>query len=352
MSSYALILAGGSGTRFWPLSRNERPKQLLHLFGDTTLLRRAIDRVKDIIPADHVFVLTNQVQLEAVKNELTGIVPAEQIVAEPARRDTAPAIALGAALIAAKDSEATMIVLPSDQLIQDESSFQSLMNEAIVTASQRQALITVGIKPTWPCPSYGYIHLGEHVASSSQGCYKVLQFKEKPDKDTARGYLNQGGFVWNAGMFVWSIPTLRRELREHCPQLDNFIASYLDADSKDSFIAYNFKDLTPISIDFALMEKAQEVLCFEATFDWDDVGSWISVASYLDKTEGNATNSPLAVLDSKENIIFTSSKNKTVALLGVDNLIVVDTGDALLVADRTKADSIKKLVDQLPKSLL
>lgn len=353
MNYYALILAGGSGTRFWPLSRNERPKQLLQLLGDSTLLRQAIDRLTGLIPKENIFILTNAVQEAEVRRQADDL-PSSNIISEPARRDTAPAIALGIGLVGAKDPDAAMIVIPSDQLIADDKSFRSLMRDALLQAEKEDALITVGIKPTWPCPSYGYIERGEQLPSNglSHPCYEVRRFREKPDIDTARAYLTQGGFSWNAGMFVWSIQSVVRQLEKHCPELAEFVAILSQAPGTDDVIRNNFPTLTPISIDFALMEKADRVLNFEATFDWDDVGSWISVATYLAQKEGNATNTATTLQDSSNNIVFSSDRNKHVALLGVEGMIVVDTQDALLIADRNKADDIKKIVEQLPPNLL
>lgn len=353
MNNYALILAGGSGTRFWPLSRNSRPKQLLNLLEDTSMLQQAVNRLQGLVDQDKIFILTNELQLEEVRNQLPGI-PQDHIIAEPCRRDTAPAIALGIGLIASRDPEACMMVIPSDQLIRDEASFRGLMKEALMMASREPVLITVGIKPTWPCPSYGYIETGEQATAPflTKTCRTVKQFREKPDEETARDYLARGGFLWNAGMFVWSVPTIRQELARHCPQLATFIASLTTASSKERLIQAQFPGLVPISIDFALMEKAEHVLTFEAAFDWDDVGSWISVASYLPQKTGNATNAPIIPRNSSGNIVFTTDKGKTVALLGVKDLIVVDTGDAILVANKHQADSIKKIVEQLPQQLL
>lgn len=357
MNIYALILAGGSGTRFWPLSRNARPKQLLHLFEDATLLQKAVARMTHLIAPEHIFILTNPIQREEVIRQ-TPALPKKNIIAEPLRRDTAPAVAYGIGLIAAQDPEAIMIVIPSDQLIKNEDAFRSIMTDAVNIASSNDALVTIGIKPTWPCPSYGYVERGAKAeglltkAPLDHPCYKVVRFREKPDTATAQGFLNQGCYSWNAGMFVWSVPAVRRQLAKHAPELDDFIGQLASSPDPAQTVETLFPKLTPISIDFALMEKADNVYNFEATFDWDDVGSWISVAKYLNQEEGNSTNTQLSALNSEGNIVFTDSKGKRVALLGVNNLIVVDTGDALLVADKSQADDIKKIVATLPPELL
>ncbi len=353
MNHYALILAGGSGTRFWPLSRNARPKQLLDLFGRGTMLRQAIDRLNGIVSAENIFILTNALQEDEVRRQAAEL-PAENIVAEPARRDTAPAVALGAALIARRDPQASMIVIPSDALILDAIAFRHLATEALELAGRERALITIGIRPTWPCPSYGYIERAGRLedATLTHPCHEVARFREKPDAATAAQYLASGNFSWNAGMFIWNIPYLREQLAAHAPQLADFITRLTQADDLPAFIRHEFPALTPISIDFALMEKAGRVLNFEASFDWDDVGSWISVGKYLPEYgDGNVANTELSTLNAGGNIVFSTS-GKRVALVGVSDLIVVDTGDALLVAHRNEADAIKHIVSALPEELV
>ena len=353
MANYALILAGGSGTRFWPLSRNAKPKQLLELFGNGTMLRQAVARLGGLVPAENIFILTNALQEAEVRRQVPEL-PAANIVAEPARRDTAPAVSLGVALVAARDPQANMIVIPSDSLILDDKAFRSLAADALDLAGREQALMTIGIRPTWPCPSYGYIERAEKLndAALSHDCYEVVRFREKPDAATAEQYLASGNFTWNAGMFIWNVAHVRSQLAAHTPELADFIARLTAAVDIPAFIATEFAKLTPISIDFALMEKADRVLNFEASFDWDDVGSWISVGKYLQKDEAaNAANTALSAQDASRNIVF-SANGKHVALVGVDDLIVVDTGDALLVAHRDQADKIKNVVAKLPDSLV
>lgn len=355
-ATYALILAGGSGTRFWPLSRNSKPKQLLQLFGDETLLEQTIRRLEGLVPLENILILTNSLQVEGVR-QAASMLPPENIFAEPAKRDTAPAVALGIGLVAARDPDATMIVLPADQLIQNVTAFQDIMRDAVATAEASEGLVTIGIKPTWPCPSYGYIERGPRATipghSFDHPPYEVTRFREKPNPELAEQFLAHGGFSWNAGMFVWSIPTVIRQLSIHTPQLAGFISEMRKSNDLDATIAAQFPQLTPISIDYALMEKAERVLNIEATFDWDDVGSWLSVAKYLEVTgDENRTNQPVTEIDSRNNIVFNARKGSRVALLGVTDLIVVQTEDGLLIANRHQADDIKKIVDILPKELL
>ena len=347
-STYALILAGGSGTRFWPLSRNARPKQLLNLFGDVTLLEQTIARLEGLVPLENILILTNA-QQEAAVRQVAPMLPAENIFAEPAKRDTAPAVALGIGLVAARNPDAVMIVLPADQLIADTAAFQSVMRDAIATAEKSDGLVTIGIKPTWPCPSYGYIERGPRASIPGLQCEQVpaevKRFREKPSTELAEQFLAEGGFCWNAGMFVWSIHNVIRELSTHQPELAAFISELRRSSDVVATVAAQFPKLHPISIDYGLMEKA--------TFDWDDVGSWLSVAKYLEKVgSDNRVNAPVSEIDSENNIVFNARKGSHIALLGVDDLIIVQTEDALLIANRHQADAIKKLSDKLPPELL
>lgn len=353
-NTYALILAGGSGTRFWPLSRNAKPKQLLDLFGDGTLLEHAIRRLDGLVPRENILILTNELQADAVR-ENASMLPPENIFAEPAKRDTAPAVALGIGLIAARDPEAVMLVIPADQLIRDTAAYQDVMRDALAAAESSDGLVTIGIQPTWPCPSYGYIERGENagIPGLRHAAHEVKRFREKPSPEVAEGFLRQGGFTWNAGMFVWSIPTVTAQLAQHAPELAAFIDELKQTPDLSAAVAAKFPQLPARSIDYALMEKADRVLNIEATFDWDDVGSWISVAKYLHAYgEDNRANGEITELGSRNNIVFNARPQSRVALLGVEDLIVVQTDDALLVANRNDADAIKNLSPLLPEGLL
>ncbi len=349
-NNYALILAGGSGTRFWPLSRNNKPKQLIDFDGKGSMLSQAINRLAIIIPPERIIILTNAVQLGEVRAQAHQI-PLDNIIAEPARRDTAPAVALGIALIASRNPAANMIIVPSDSLIINDTAFQELADEALDLAGREEALITIGIKPTWACPSYGYIERAAKLEDNSlrNECHEVNRFCEKPSAEVAHLYLMQGNFTWNAGIFIWNVAYVRQQLAEHTPELAAFIDALTQTEDISSFIEAEFPRLTPISIDFALMEKAPRVLNFAANFDWDDVGSWISISKYLRQDEANnAANTSLSSIESKGNVVF-STEGKRVALLGVEDLIVVDTGDSILVARKDRADDIKRIVDTLPQ---
>jgi mannose-1-phosphate guanylyltransferase len=353
-SIYALILAGGSGERFWPLSRRNRPKQLLRLVSEQTLLEETVARLEGLVPPERILILTNVEQEKTVRDLLKRF-PKENIVAEPAKRDTAAAVALGAGWVAARDHAATMLALPADHVIADRAAFQDTMKTAAAAAQETGALVTIGIKPTWACPGFGYIEQGASVrlreGEDKIAVHRVVRFREKPNVDLAESFLRKGNFRWNAGMFVWSVPTVLSEFNRHAPELADFISQVRSTKNLDKTLRERFATLPRISFDYAIMEKADRVLVVEASFDWDDVGSWQAVARYFKKDEhGNAANHPLTALDASDNIIFNEGET-TIALLGVRNLIVVRTGDAILICHRHEAERIKNLVAKLPPEL-
>jgi mannose-1-phosphate guanylyltransferase len=350
---YALILAGGSGERFWPLSRRARPKQLLRLVSKRTLLEETLARLDGLVPRERILILTN-VEQEAAIRDLIKDFPTENIVAEPAKRDTAAAVALGTGWVAARDHGATMLALPADHVINDRAAFQQTLKTAAAAAEQMDALVTIGIKPTWACPGFGYIEQGEPVRLRGDGkiaVHRVVRFREKPNVDLAESFLRKGNFRWNAGMFAWSVQTVLSEFNRYAPELADFISRVRAPKDFQNVLRDRFGRLPRISFDYAIMEKADRVLVVEADFDWDDVGSWEAVARYFTKDEhGNAANRALTALESSDNIVF-SEGDATVALLGVSNLIVVRTKDAVLVCNRHEAEKIKNLVGKLPPDL-
>jgi mannose-1-phosphate guanylyltransferase len=350
---YALILAGGSGQRFWPISRDALPKQLLKLFGEKTLLELTIERLDGFVPKENILILTNK-QQEASVRAIVKDIPAENIVAEPEKRDTAPAIALAVGWVVARDPMATMLVLPADHLIQNHAEFQRVLTSAALAAENSGSLVTIGIKPTWPCPSYGYVERGRKASIGGVNdlpVWEVARFREKPNPDLAEHFISQGNFLWNAGMFICTIPAIFSELSRHCPVLADFISELRGSKDFAATVAKQFGKLPKLSIDYALMEKASRVLNIEATFDWDDVGNWTSVGRYLQADDdGNQHNCALSHQDAANNIVFTQT-GQHVALIGVQDLIVVASKDGLLVADRSKAENIKKIVDGLPAEL-
>lgn len=352
---HAVILAGGSGQRFWPLSRDKRPKQLIPLLPEGPLLSQTVKRLEGLVPISRILILTNAAQIEAIR-ELLPELPAANVLAEPERRDTGAAVALAAAWVAALDTQATMVMLPADHYIPDTAAFQKVIRAAVRAAESSGDLVTLGVKPTWPCPGYGYIERGEPVAQSGgEGVFHVTSFREKPDPKLAEWFLQQGRFVWNAGIFIWTIAALRRELGQHNPALAEFLDRLASEPgcppSPETILRAGFGDLPQISIDYALVEKSRRVLNLAADFEWDDVGSWHSAARHLPADDsGNRCNRRIFTLDAASNVVFSDSVQQ-VALVGVHDLIVVQTADALLVADSSRAEDIKHLVTKLPPEL-
>src|SRR5216117_1377705 len=351
---YALILAGGSGERFWPLSRQARPKQLLRLVSKKTLLEETLARLEGFIPRERILILTNTEQESAVR-KLLGNLPKENILAEPAKRDTAAAIALGTGWVAVRDHAAIMVVLPADHIIANRDAFQDTLALAADAAEETSELVVIGIKPTWACPGFGYIEHGKLVnlrkRPDNELIHRVVRFREKPNPDLAESFLRRGNFRWNAGMFVWSVPTVLREFNRHAPELADFISQLRAPGNFEKALRERFSKLPLISFDYAIMEKADRVLVVEAGFDWDDIGSWTAVANYFKNDEhGNAANGAITAVDSTNNIVFDQD-GTTIALLGVHNLIVVRTKDAVLVCHKHQAERIKTLIGKLPPEL-
>ena len=351
---YALILAGGSGERFWPLSRRARPKQLLRLVSNETLLEETLARLEGFVPQERILILTNAEQESAVR-KLLGNFPKENIVAEPAKRDTAAAVALGTGWVAARDHAAIMVVLPADHVIVNRKAFQETLALAADAAEETSGLVTIGIKPSWACPGFGYIEQGKPVRLRKRpdidSIHRVLRFREKPNLNLAESFLRKGNFRWNAGMFVWSVPTMLREFNRHAPELADFISQVRAPENFEKALRERFSKLPRISFDYAIMERADGVLVVEASFDWDDIGSWRAVANYFEKDkQGNAMNRTITAVDSSNNIVFEED-GTTIALLGVRDLIVVRTPDALLVCHKHEAERIKDLIGKLPPEL-
>src|SRR5216117_3935196 len=347
-SIYALILAGGSGERFWPLSRRARPKQLLRLVADKTLLEETLARLEGFVSPERILILTNAEQENAVR-KLLGNFPKENIVAEPAKRDTAAAIALGTGWVAVRDHAAIMAVVPADHMIVNRTAFQETLALAAEAAEETSGLVTIGIKPSWACPGFGYIEQGKPVhlrkRPDNDSIRRVLRFREKPNPDLAES------FRWNAGMFVWSVPTVLREFNRHAPELADFISQVRAPENFEKALHERFSKLPRISFDYAILEKADRVFVVEASFDWDDIGSWRGVANYFEKDkQGNAANRRITALDSSNNIVFEED-GTTIALLGVHDLIVVRTSDALLICHKHEAERIKDLIGKIPPEL-
>jgi mannose-1-phosphate guanylyltransferase len=350
MKTYACIMAGGSGERFWPLSRIAKPKHLVALLSEMTLLEETVKRVEHALPAENIFVLTNAAQIEGCRAVLPHLKP-HQFIAEPAKRDTAPACALGTALVRNLDPDAVVVFLPADALIKDAATFGAQLKTAAALAAKQDTIVTFGIRPNQASTRFGYLQAGAALEESTVGCpfFAVEKFVEKPDAPTAEKYLKSGTFFWNAGIFLWKSGTFLREAKRLKPELAEFVEKFPKKDY-EAYLAEKFPALPKISVDYAIMEKASSVTVAEARFDWDDMGSWTALPAHLPADEhGNTLRGLVATHDSKNNIAL--SHGRIIALCGVNDLIVVETNDTILVCHRDAAEQIKHLQSQLPDSV-
>ncbi len=344
---YAVIMAGGSGKRLWPASRESKPKQLIKLVDGKCLLDLAIARLEGLFEPEQILVITNAAYAEEVRKCLPSL-PAENVIGEPKGRDTANAIALAAELVAARDSDATMAVFTADHIIRPEDEFRQCVDRACLAAEENTgALVTFGIRPTFPHVGLGYIHCGEKKDEST---YCVCAFKEKPKHHTARYYVESGEYFWNSGMFVWKVGAIRNALKKFLPESVDALTPVGDAakEGKDitGLLSEIYPKLCKISIDYAVMEKADDVLMVELTCQWLDVGSWPALAEVVEQDDdGNAIVAPRAVvIDCNQNVIF-SDEEHLVAVVGMDDCIIVHTADATLVCNKSDSQRLKELVD-------
>jgi mannose-1-phosphate guanylyltransferase len=346
---YGLILAGGRGTRFWPRSRRTRAKQVLRFLGDRSLIQQTVDRLSPVIPPDRLWVLTNEHLRAEIVRQLPEL-PKSQILAEPTQRNTAPAIGLAAHILQSIDPHAVMGVFPSDHMISKPARYLRFVRAAFKAAAEGK-IVVLGIQPRWPETGYGYIEFPRGVDAGSLDPLPVRKFSEKPDLLTAKRYVKNGNFYWNAGMFFWKTSVLLDALREFLPKTATLLAS-LPAFANRRFSS-QLKDVFPhcenISIDFAVLEKARGVVgCATDDFGWNDVGSWNALYELLPR-DGSANVIRGEALAHSSSGNYIDAEGKLVALLGVKDLIVVDTPDALLIADRSRAQEVGDVVKQLEK---
>lgn len=348
--AYVLILAGGSGTRFWPLSRRSRPKQLLKVFGKESLLAQTADRLRGLIPPEQTYVFTNALIRSAVERELPQI-PAAQIVAEPASRNTAPAIGLAAWEILRRDPDAIMIVLPSDHIITRPAAFRQVLSTACQVASSDGRSVVLGLKPSRPETGFGYIQLGKkETGGTGPAVFSVLRFTEKPPLAAAVRYVRSGRYLWNGGMFIWKASTLLGNLRRFQPKMAAALASIAESGGirSQKVLKKRYPRLETISIDYALMEKIDNVHAVAADIGWSDVGSWAAAYEIIPKNgDGNVCPPSGIMLNSRRNLIISSGK--FVAAVGVDDLVIVETADALLVASRRQSQDVGSVVKELAR---
>ncbi len=343
--AYVCIMAGGSGERFWPMSRQATPKHLLKLFSDQTLLEEAVRRLNGVVPQENILVLTNTVQLQDIRAALPFLAP-EQIIAEPVRRDNAAAAALATALVRRRDPDAALALLASDAYIKDRATFARQLAKTLVRAAQGKALLTVGVKPNYPATGFGYLEMTD---DRGDGFRKVARFVEKPDEATAKEYFERGNYAWNTCMFAWQVSAFVAEAEKNAPELAAFMRDF-PANEFDAYLNERFPALPRISVDYAIMEKAASVETLPAEFDWDDVGTWTALPAHMPKdAAGNTLRGPVTVRDASNNIAV--SNGRVIALCGVSDLVVVETADAVLVCHRDTVQDIKKLMPDLPEAV-
>ena len=347
---YCVIMGGGIGSRFWPFSRNNRPKQFLDFFGiGRSLLQMSYDRFIKIIPKDHIFIVTNEIYVDLVKEQLPDIAE-ENILLEPCGRNTAPCIGLAAAVIRKKYQEAMMLVLPSDHLIQYVDLYIDTLKQAIAAAQQDHNLVTIGITPTYPETGYGYIQFQrDETASAMPGVYQVDRFVEKPNLETAKEYLASRRYLWNSGMFVWTTTSILMNLQQFMPDIYaglEQIAAAVGTPDFETVLEQQYAAFRSESIDFGVMEKADCIYTIPGNFGWDDVGNWLALERINATNElGNYIEGDVITVNTQRSTIC--GKNKLIAAVGVEDLIVIDTEDATLICAKDSTQDVKKVIENL-----
>lgn len=342
----ALIMAGGVGTRFWPLSRESNPKQFLNILSDRSMIQMTVDRLTSKIKIEDIFIVTAAYQVELTKQHLPAL-PEENIIIEPFGMNTAPCIALSASYLARKyDKSESMIVLPADHLIALKDDFLASL-EVGEESAKLDNLVTFGIKPNYPATGYGYIEAGEKIDDRR---FSVKQFKEKPDLETAQQFLEAGNFFWNSGMFMWQIETILNSYQNYLPKVTSILKEInkkWDELGLSADFSEEYAKMPKLPVDIGIMEQAEKRVVIPVDYGWSDVGSWKALYDISKKDEnGNVLKCDSEIIDSKNNYINT---DKFVSLIGVENLIVVESEDALLIADKSKSEDVKKIVEKLKK---
>ncbi len=353
---YTVVMAGGSGTRFWPKSRRQRPKQLISLYGQRTMLQQTINRIGPLMPWSQILVVTGADQATATAEQLPEL-PPENLIQEPCARDTAACVGLAAAVLAHRDPDAQMLLLPADHVIEPAEAFRRSIRAGLsLIQGQPEALVTFGVRPTRPETGYGYIERGEALEPiDGIAAYQVARFREKPDRATAEEFLNTGRFAWNAGIFLWSARTILLELAKHQPKLHDGLIRIAQAQASgpETFaktLQEVFPTLDRLPIDKAVLEHSQAVRMLEVIFDWNDVGDWRALASLLETdATNNAVQGPVHLVETRNSIVV-ADEDRLIATLGLDNLVVIQSGGATLVAHRDHLDRLKTLVNGLAEA--
>jgi mannose-1-phosphate guanylyltransferase len=345
---YAILMAGGVGSRFWPVSTTDFPKQFHDMLGSgDTLIQKTFSRLSQIIPIENILILTNE-RYNSIVLEQLPMVKQEQVLLEPAMRNTAPCILYASLKIQKENPDAVMVVAPSDHWIEDEISFIENLQQCFDFCIKEKVLMTLGIQPTFPNTGFGYI---EYNKTDINPIRKVSQFREKPDYDTAKAFLKSGNFLWNGGIFIWSVKTITESFEKFQPQMNALFLKGIESfntENEAGFIDENYALAESVSIDYAVMEKADNVYVLPATFDWNDLGTWGSLHEKLPKDDNNnaVVNATVLLQNSSSNIISTS-KDKLVIIDGLEDYIIVDKDNVLLIYPKSKEQEIKGIVSQL-----
>ncbi|MEI6211286.1 MAG: sugar phosphate nucleotidyltransferase [bacterium] len=346
--AYAVILAGGRGERFWPLSTAARPKQFLTLFGGKTLLAQAVDRLAGLIPPERILVITSRDLVDATRAAAANL-PAANIVGEPVGRDTAAACALACALVTQRDPQGVVCILTADQLMADAVTFRQILADSVTVATAREVIVTIGIQPTYPSTGFGYIEAGENLKTTTPTTFQqAIRFVEKPDAAVAAGYLKGGRHYWNAGMFIWRVSVMQQAIEQHAPHLLELCrkAAATPPAQLDALLDAIYPPLPKISVDFAIMEHLSNIVMARGAFGWDDVGTWAAAANHLPAdAAGNVVVGDCEAVDAADNVVI--SEGRLTAVLGLKNVVVVQTGNVTLVCDRDRVQDLKKLVQQV-----
>lgn len=348
MKITAVILAGGRGERFWPKSRTNCPKQFLSLTTDgETMIQKTVKRLSSLVNIDDTFIVTNKKYIGLVNEQLPDL-PLGNIIAEPAARNTAPCIGLAAGMIQKKYGEETvMLVLPSDHLIKFNAMFIDTLKQAVKIAEINNNLVTIGITPTYPETGYGYINFA--VNEYENGAYKVVRFVEKPNIEKAKEYVNSGEYLWNSGMFVWKTSSILKNIETHIPEMYSGLTKITDSYGSNGFdevLRTEYPQLKSESIDFGVMEKADDIYTIPGNFGWDDVGSWLALERINPTNDyGNMINGDVVSVDTKNTTII--GNKKLIATIGLEDMVIVDTDDALLICSKDNTQDVKKIIENL-----
>jgi len=344
--NYAVIMCGGSGSRFWPKSRKNFPKQFLKTVGDRTMIQLTVDRINNFVPLENIYMVTNKSHVENISNQLPEI-DHSNILIEPLIKETAACIGYSAVKLLKKDKDAMMIVLPSDHYIPDNEEFRRTIMQGLDIALIKNCLVTMGIKPTRPETAYGYIETGKVLEGFDEAAaYKVKRFTEKPNKEKAQEFIEKGTYLWNSGMFIWKASVLLDQYKEFLPEMYESlmnISNAVDTEHEAEIVEQEYAKIDGISIDYGILEKSNDVYVMETNFMWDDIGSWTALERYLDKDDyGNSKKGIVRTLDSRNNILY--GDKRLIAAVGVEDLIVVETEDVILVCKKDRDQDIKQLL--------